>query len=270
MNDKEIFEYEERQVKRMLQQRKFKFDEQEVDKLTNDVINLIKRVIRHHANDKDILISTRGISREDIKAVLRSRYISYMVTNILRYNSPNKKLSIAKQVYRLEVEGQEVYFNDVTNVLTIGNLSVDMNEQEMATNYNWVLLALISLYPGIDKTEAENMVASALVSNKLSSLNKSRFIDNVLIEMDNIIYPAVINSLKAGELPKPGEIIGPFKTWNTKTDSRVRRTHQDLQSEKINVNDDFNVGGSRAKFPRQKSLPPKEKINCRCWLEFSK
>ena len=60
------------------------------------------------------------------------------------------------------------------------------------------------------------------------------------------------------------------KTWVTQQDRKVRDSHNRLQGKKIDINKKFRVGGHWALYPSEASLPPKERINCRCFLVFTK
>lgn len=60
------------------------------------------------------------------------------------------------------------------------------------------------------------------------------------------------------------------KTWVTQRDRDVRKSHNKLQGKKIDIDKKFRVGGSWAMHPSDKSLPPKEYFNCRCFLVYTK
>jgi uncharacterized protein with gpF-like domain len=60
------------------------------------------------------------------------------------------------------------------------------------------------------------------------------------------------------------------KIWNTERDRRVRDTHQKVDNKVVPINKPFIVGGAKAQFPGDPSLPPGERINCRCYLTFER
>jgi hypothetical protein len=69
------------------------------------------------------------------------------------------------------------------------------------------------------------------------------------------------------------------KTWNTQQDSRVRdgkqkgsrANHRAMHGKTIPIDSKFNVlGGGKGAYPGDPSLPPGQRINCRCYLTYSK
>jgi len=60
------------------------------------------------------------------------------------------------------------------------------------------------------------------------------------------------------------------KQWNTQRDNRVRKTtfHQNIDRQRVGINDLFSVGDDYAKFPSDSLLPPRERLNCRCYLTY--
>jgi hypothetical protein len=69
------------------------------------------------------------------------------------------------------------------------------------------------------------------------------------------------------------------KTWNTQRDSRVRdgkqkgnrANHVAMHGKTVPIDKDFNViGGGNGAYPGDPSLPPSQRINCRCYLTYEK
>ena len=69
------------------------------------------------------------------------------------------------------------------------------------------------------------------------------------------------------------------KTWNTQKDARVRdgkqkgsrANHVAMHGKTIPIDKKFNVvGGGKGAYPGDPSLPPNQRINCRCYLTFEK
>ena len=60
------------------------------------------------------------------------------------------------------------------------------------------------------------------------------------------------------------------KTWKTQQDSRVRSTcfHDKIANKEIPINSVFRACGFTARFPGDNSLPPSDRIRCRCYLEY--
>lgn len=61
-----------------------------------------------------------------------------------------------------------------------------------------------------------------------------------------------------------------IKQWNTKRDSRVRKTtfHNEIDRQTVFISDYFEVAGIRAMFPAHNTLPPYERLGCRCYLTY--
>ena len=59
-----------------------------------------------------------------------------------------------------------------------------------------------------------------------------------------------------------------WKIWNTQRDSKVRSSHAKLDKKRVRMSTKFNVGGHKADYPSDPSLPPDESINCRCFLTY--
>lgn len=61
------------------------------------------------------------------------------------------------------------------------------------------------------------------------------------------------------------------KTWNTMEDSRVRKTHREVQGVTVGIFEPFTVGNSLLMFPGDDSLGAdlEELANCRCHVTYS-
>ena len=60
------------------------------------------------------------------------------------------------------------------------------------------------------------------------------------------------------------------KTWKTQGDSRVRSTcfHDKVTNKEIHIDSEFRACGLTARYPGDNSLPPSDRIRCRCYLEY--
>lgn len=54
------------------------------------------------------------------------------------------------------------------------------------------------------------------------------------------------------------------KTWVTTLDGRERDTHKACNKQTRDMNDPYDVGGSKGMYPGDPDLPPQERIQCRC------
>jgi hypothetical protein len=61
-----------------------------------------------------------------------------------------------------------------------------------------------------------------------------------------------------------------MKQWNTQRDKRVRKTtfHNVIDRQTVFIDDYFEVAGARALFPAHNTLPPYERLGCRCYLTY--
>ena len=61
-----------------------------------------------------------------------------------------------------------------------------------------------------------------------------------------------------------------MKTWRTQGDRRVRPTHRRANGQTVNMDETFNVGRGKGRYPTDSMLPREESIGCRCYLRFRK
>ena len=61
-----------------------------------------------------------------------------------------------------------------------------------------------------------------------------------------------------------------YKTWRTEKDSRVRKTHREVDDKKIPINDMFEVGNGLMRYAHDWEMNPGECVNCRCTTVYSK
>lgn len=59
------------------------------------------------------------------------------------------------------------------------------------------------------------------------------------------------------------------KTWNGIVDGRQRPSHFRATGQTVNADEDFIVGGYRAKYPYDPRLPMSEKARCRCSVRYN-
>jgi uncharacterized protein with gpF-like domain len=66
------------------------------------------------------------------------------------------------------------------------------------------------------------------------------------------------------QLEQAGAVTG--REWITVGDKDVRETHAELNGTQVGAGEDFEVGDGHAPFPGHWSLPPEERVNCRCTI----
>jgi hypothetical protein len=63
-----------------------------------------------------------------------------------------------------------------------------------------------------------------------------------------------------------------YKTWITQKDSRVRKTHREIDNKKIPIDEFFYVGKAEMLYPKDIDNAagyPEEYVNCRCTIKYS-
>lgn len=68
---------------------------------------------------------------------------------------------------------------------------------------------------------------------------------------------------RAASGDEPGRLV---KRWVTQHDSRVRHSHDDADGQRVELGEDFTVGGVPLRFPGDPLGPPSEVFNCRCFV----
>ena len=58
------------------------------------------------------------------------------------------------------------------------------------------------------------------------------------------------------------------KRWRAGLDERTRDTHIAANGQIVNIDQDFIVGGARGPVPGAQVFPARERINCRCYVEY--
>lgn len=56
------------------------------------------------------------------------------------------------------------------------------------------------------------------------------------------------------------------KRWMARDDDRTRHSHNEADGQTVDVGEPFTVGGEEAMFPGDPTLPPEERIHCRCLI----
>jgi uncharacterized protein with gpF-like domain len=54
------------------------------------------------------------------------------------------------------------------------------------------------------------------------------------------------------------------KTWMARDDEDTRESHNEADNQTVPIGEPFTVGGESAQYPGDPSLPPEERIHCRC------
>ena len=117
----------------------------------------------------------------------------------------------------------------------------------------WIIIARNVKINLLDRRQARSeLIASQVVglTEAWTRQEEAQIIDEQELEIDN----------------KPVEVL---KTWVAILDMKTRPSHASADFQQVSINDDFIVGGFKAKFPRDPNLPPEESIGCRCIVDYS-
>lgn len=153
-----------------------------------------------------------------------------------------------------ESERQARYITDTNAkeiLLAISQEEIKFNTQKALPE--WIIIARNIKINLLDKSEARTqLIASQVVglTESWTRQEEGELIDESQLEIDN----------------KPIEVL---KTWVAILDNKTRSSHAEADFQQANVNDDFLIGGFKAKFPRDPNLPAEESINCRCIADYS-
>ena len=113
---------------------------------------------------------------------------------------------------------------------------------------------------GEDDDEVEEMMEREAVYNYWLSINRA--INIAQNEANTILnYTNYMDAKDRG---------CQFKTWLTMLDNKVRDTHEEIEGQKIGIDEYFVVGNSQMRFPHDLELAPdpEEVINCRCAVDY--
>ena len=117
----------------------------------------------------------------------------------------------------------------------------------------WIIIARNVKINLLDRRQARSeLIASQVVglTEAWTRQEEAQIIDEQELEIDN----------------KPVEVL---KTWVAILDMKTIASHAEDDFQQVGINDDFIVGGFKAKFPRDPNLPAEESIGCRCIVDYS-
>ncbi len=278
MTDEQIFNYLERQITKLLRSKKINFNQQQLEQWTNRFLDLENQVLKKYTSHHNFPNMEIEKSAEETSVFLKSLLVSYAVPNIFRYVFDFSLTNAQGGKIIYESTELKVFFDTLANDIVINGQGLDL----MNSNGIEINNALVNTIIAIDDdAKAGNKLLSnhqpeplpsalsasaalslALNSNKLSSANKTYIIEKVLQEIDNDVHGTISSNLTRNNQ------LQVSKVWKTKKDNRVRPSHKKMHGKKVAINEQFDLNGYRANFPRDKNLPAKEKDNCRCFLSY--
>lgn len=117
-----------------------------------------------------------------------------------------------------------------------------------------------AIYKSIDGKDFEDRVITYILADDLSGLQ-------TLAESEfHRVYNTAVDD-GARQYAKDGN-FGVEKTWHTLLDDRVRETHNYLENNTVNLEDDFyTFDGDHGRFPGDFNKA-ENNVNCRCYLTY--
>lgn len=116
--------------------------------------------------------------------------------------------------------------------------------------------------------EMERMTRDGLSLEKQRNILTRKYNNRKLI--NRAIDTEVHANIESGKHIQAEDDGFTEKMWKTQEDDKVRKTtwHNQVKNKWTPIKDDFSVGKLKATAPGDMSLPPGERINCRCYLIF--
>lgn len=152
----------------------------------------------------------------------------------------------------------------------------EADEETAEDDFRNAYLDVVEKYDdvGLEDEFVEYIVLLAAALHDSTMRNKD---DPYFTSLDRAVFVAAneantaLNRIEHAEAKRDGK---KFKTWHTEQDLRVRKTHVPLDGETIPIDDVFNVGGVKMRFPKDRLDENnlswlREVSNCRCAVSYS-
>jgi len=192
------------------------------------------------------------------------RSISFkMYSNSIDLASDRQFQSI-KHAFNLDIEKKDAVTDFHTlSINFITNNGMKLAKQVSQTTEKNVLGAILRSQQeglGVDETVS-------VIRDRGSVISRSRATTIAVTETHNALSWAKHESTKAisEELN-----LGLKKEWATVEDDRTRPTHVNADGQKVDMDDNFIVGGESLKYPGDTNASAANTINCRCTETYGK
>lgn len=170
------------------------------------------------------------------------------------------RLSMASDIYELMI----VHF-----LLFIDSQNYKVSKEFLVNQLKADMLDMASKYVQIDDY-VELMVNS--LANDITTSTIGNYDVPYYLSEDRAMYIAEDNANAFCNYKQYQDATQSksTKTWHTAKDLVVRKTHREVDEKQIPIDEFFNVGGSRMRFPKDmlESPSPEEIIGCRCWVTY--
>lgn len=259
---------QERKIRKVIKNHTLEMSYKARTELTAELREVALDMLKKYELILPISVNKQKIDFKEFNKEIKRIYILSIVENVLR--ALNGGQLHKKQILVGEDNvGEEYVINTTTLTVTYKGevyFLLDMQENEID---KLLLLILANATIKVGATAGKIALIGILQAlpsvtfKRVSKLAKSRIRANANISITNVISNNTIRLLKLSGREYT-------KTWKAILDNLVRDTHEELDGETIKLEDKFFVGGFPARFPRDHSLPPKEKMNCRCEVIYKR
>lgn len=225
-----------------------------------------KRGIKHlrdfETKDNDQINNDFAMAAISFVATESDRQALYIQdTNVKQLSEAqqNSIIQAAKQSAKLQER-----INKLKSELAIVSFRDQINQTE-GDKTRKLLAKITKLQNMLDKLNTKEQISKYLEEN-LRRKEEAR--SNLIAEMSVGISS---NWAREEEMAILALSLGITfaKRWNGIVDGNQRPTHFRATGQVVNISDYFIVGGYRAKYPHDPSLPMSEKANCRCSVSYS-
>jgi hypothetical protein len=157
----------------------------------------------------------------------------------------------------------------ILKIKNIDKPKVVVNAVESALQGEGKLAKHIEIF--IERNENELSFFNTIIPQKAPNIKekpqnrKDKYYQNLNEETDSIEKNNQISLMMNKMI-----LNKKMKQWNTQRDKRVRKTtfHNGIDRQAVFINDYFEVAGARALYPAHNTLPPYERLGCRCYLTY--
>lgn len=201
------------------------------------------------------------------------------------------------QLNAIQTEYPAIDFEEYFSVLEIPKEDKEKRielAEEVKDVYDWLFNLILLFMATGEEIDTEYLILSVqyrlsdlenvnvkYVSEHIVRFARETVETTVLYREDNYyLSPQRSSEIAAGEahtyfnyeeLQEAWENGYTHKRWNTRHDTRVRKTHAAVDGKTIPIDDLFLVGGSEMMVPRdtENGAELSEISGCRCWVTFS-
>ena len=199
---------------------------------------------------------------EQRKAVRDTKY-ALAIGLLGRFKSPEKLVEAIYRGVRDGLRGQGAFFEYISNNRkVISTMSISLN-RDMKTIIDHIKSNMSqNILEAYDKLKDMDMSKEDIKANLEERFENNKGRVKRIVETESHAINERVK-LFANRDKK-------YKVWNTQGDDKVRDTpfHSMVDGQRVELTEAFGVGGIRAQYCGDYSLPIEERANCRCYLTY--